>query len=151
MIYLPKHFQLHELVPKDVYDNFDHNYLWTRFDVGLLKAIDMLREKFGKCVINNWFWGGEFEYSGYRPLEWYDKPTFSFHCLFRAFDLKFENASAEEVRAYIRENKKLFGKYISGVENGVSWVHIDTRNYNGINFFGEEIETGSNKDGGNQQ
>jgi hypothetical protein len=47
------------------------------------------------------------------------------HSWGRASDKLYKNATAEEVREYIKENWKELG--IACIEEGVSWVHSDVR------------------------
>ena len=84
----------------------------------------------GAMTINNWSYGGNRNWSGYRTP---DSPYYSIHSMHssgNAFDIIFSDYDAEGVREYIAMNT---GKFISirGLEHKkddkpISWVHIDT-------------------------
>jgi len=130
-----KHFKIHELVPKKMYSKYG-NKAWRYVDVRLIETIDILKEHFnlGTMTINNYFWGGNREWSGIRTP---DSPNYSYgsqHSYANAFDIVFSDYSAEEVRNYIIENKNVF-KYVKGMELDVSWVHLDCRNEDEMVLF----------------
>jgi hypothetical protein len=144
-MYKCEYFSIKELVSPDVYE-LRGEKAWQLFDNRGLKMIDMLRKEFGVCIINDWAWGGEFSESGLRTKDDFYYKMFSQHSFGRAFDMKFRNHSAHEVRRMIKEQweskfKKLFnaiGIYSITLEEGdsVTWVHIDIRNAKeGINSF----------------
>lgn len=131
-MYTPKHFKVHEIVDRQLYEAFkDHPYLLLRmFDESILRAADDLRERFGPVTINNWKWDGDFEWSGLRTVHspWYSPG--SMHSRGKALDLKFKNYTADEVRAELKKMKT--HKYIKRVEEPrdgqvMNWVHIDTK------------------------
>lgn len=137
-MYKCKHFKIYELVPPSIYNKYkDTPYkMWLMFDDRVLREADKLRDKFGSCTINNWYWGGDFSQSGIRtPESRYYKET-SQHSFGRALDLKFNSIRAEEVRKYIKENPSEF-PLIKGLEDfkGMTWVHIDTRNAEELQIF----------------
>jgi hypothetical protein len=109
-------------------------------DDRLLRFDDFLREQFGPITINNWYWDGDREWSGYRPP---DSPYFSQysqHSFGRASDKIFQNVEAEEVRVWLKQNVDIWqqktGVKSITLENKVSWVHSDTRNNSeGYNSF----------------
>jgi len=130
---ITKFFNLHEFVSRNVYDGFELKASMF-LDPKLFVIADYMRARFGSVKINDWFWGGKFEYSGLRPIE--DCPvgaTYSQHKYGRAIDLKFKDVDLLEVRQDLAEFKdtyRLLG--ITTVENGTpSWLHIDTR-YTGV-------------------
>lgn len=144
-MYQCKYFTIKELVSPKVY-NKRGDKAWQLFDIRALKMIDLLREHFGECVINDWSWGGEFKQSGFRTIwtKWWR--MFSQHTFGRAFDMKFKDHTAFEVRKVLTEQwetkfKRLFnaiGIYSITLEEGksVTWVHIDIRNAKeGVNIF----------------
>lgn len=121
-----KYFKIEELVDKKTF-NIRGERAWQLIDDRLIYSIDSLREKFGKITINNWNSGGDREWSGLRTVDSPYYSRYSQHTFGRAADLLFSNADVEEVRKYILANKDLF-PYITGVELGTSWLHIDIRN-----------------------
>lgn len=140
------------------------NNIWRLMDKRVLWTADQLRELHGVMIVNDYMWGGSNQYRGYRPaIELLDIEDLvsqlaaynpgdsllyntrfssftSQHCLGQAIDCKFKYKSAEEVRQHIKANPHLPAyKYITRVEEGVSWLHFDVANWdvtkNGILFF----------------
>ena len=144
MIYKPKHFALYEVFPQAFYEENKHlgDRLWVMFDYYLLITLDRLRERYGRATINNWYWGGEVHFRGWRPFESKIGSFFSQHKFGRAFDIIFKDASAEEVREDARKLYQIRGntfEYIMRIEEGVRWLHVDRGHQNrasdGIRFF----------------
>lgn len=130
-----KYFKAHELVPSHIYAHYgDKSYRFI--DSRLIETIDTIKEHFnlGTMTINNYAWNGDREWSGLRtPVSnWYSET--SMHAHGKAIDAVFSDYSAEEVRNFIIENKNLF-PHIKGIELGVSWLHIDTRNEDSLVLF----------------
>jgi hypothetical protein len=126
--YICKHFQIHELVPKSVYMDRGEK-AWELFDPNALRTIDMLLDRYGSITINNWFWGGDREWSGLRIFGCPYFSPYSQHTFGRAFDNIFKEVTAEEVRQDIINNPDdpTF-RYIRAIELNTSWLHTDTRN-----------------------
>ena len=127
-MYKCKYFAIHELVPKDVYEKYGETS-WKLMDDRILITIDKLRYRYGKMTINNYYWGGDRQWSGLRTP---DSPYYSFtsqHSYGRAVDIIFKEVSTEEVRNDLlnNPNEDTF-KLITAVELDVSWLHIDVRN-----------------------
>lgn len=131
MIYKTEYFQLAELLPKEFYaDEKASDNRWWLFDQKALWTLDRLRERFGKCYVNNWPFGGANQWGGWRPFDCKIGAVFSQHKFGRAFDVKFEIVRAEEVRQDIREHPLEYAyQYITCIEKDVSWLHFDTRNW----------------------
>ena len=135
MAYECEHFGLEELVDPDTFEKLGSN-AWKLFDDKALLAIDKLRETFGSATINNWKWGGNFKWSGYRTQNCGIGASKSMHKFGAAFDLKFKNISAEDVRKAITSDEKYWKTYIGRIENNVTWLHIDTKDMqNAIRWF----------------
>jgi hypothetical protein len=143
------------------------NSIWRLMDGRIIWTIDQLREKYGTMIINDYLWNGVNKYRGYRPVislidwsklanqiekfppmlkqgEFVINPAWSSftsqHCMGRAIDCKFRLSTSEEVRQDIKKHSDDPAyKYIAAVEEGVSWLHFDTRSWdrekNGILFF----------------
>jgi hypothetical protein len=128
-MYKCEYFVIQELVSRAVYAARKEK-AWQLFDDRILRVADILREYFGPATVNNWHIGGDFQFSGLRV---YGDPyfsQFSQHSFGRALDIKFSNATAEEVRQWIKYNAVMFSDMNISVtlEDGVTWVHIDVRN-----------------------
>jgi len=134
MTHKPEYFSLDELVCEHVY-NFYGNTAWQFFDSRLLITIDILRQKLNKAIfVNDWQIHGQFDERGFRCLQcelvkkaikekrMYVSP----HMTGQAVDFDVEGLLAEEVRQWIIKNQNLL-PYPVRLEDGVNWVHLDTR------------------------
>lgn len=131
-MYRCEHFRIEELVPPEAMDLVENEaILWWLFDDRLLRVADRLRKDYGPMTVNDWPWGGEYTDSGLRlPGSQYYIPT-SQHAHGRALDLKPREVSVGEVRQDITGRLRDYMCQVTGVELGVSWLHIDVRNTNG--------------------
>ena len=122
-----KHFSIKEFVPEYIYlkyGDFSRRFL----DPNLVKLCNFLRERFGKAYINNWAWGGDYDFRGFRtPKSKYFSET-SQHTAGRAADMIFYDYTSEEIRRWLEDNweKEGLGFPIT-VEEGVDWLHVDVR------------------------
>ena len=134
MIYKPKGFQLQELIPKLEYENYSQiyseNQLWGIFDNRALWTLEQLKRRYNTTILNDYLWGGINQYRGWRPSDCKIGALLSQHKFARAFDCKFKDYPAEEVRENIK--KRPFDeafKHITCVEDGTSWLHFDCRGW----------------------
>ena len=127
-IYKCNHFEIHELVPPAVYRD-RKEAAWELLDQYALITLDRLREKHGKATVNNWYWNGSRLWSGLRtPNSPYYRP-YSQHTFGRAFDMIFNDVSAQDVRDDMEENPNdMTYRYITSIELEVTWFHFDVRN-----------------------
>jgi hypothetical protein len=126
-IQLTTNLYLDEYIPEELYKKYigGEHKLMGMLDERVVKSDQMLRNHFGKVTINNWIHHGPRNWSGLRTE---DSPDFSFasqHTFGRASDKLFANATADEVREYIRKKYILLG--ITCIEDAVGWVHSDVR------------------------
>jgi hypothetical protein len=148
MYYEPKFFTPQEFFSKEVWDQEHHkgSQIWRLMDGRILWTADRIREHFcGKetrnsidsMTINNWSWGGQRQYSGYRDiyidiiLEDNNFSRTSQHCFGRAMDYIFGRTTPEEVQADILNNPEADRyKFITGLElETETWTHNDTRSW----------------------
>jgi hypothetical protein len=140
MYYKTKHFDLKEFFDDSTYKKLaGSNVLSGLIDDRILITMDNIREYFDTQVyINNWMHGKSFRFRGFRP-SWCDVGSqHSQHRYGRAVDFDVVGIPAEEVRKEILVNqKKEEFKYITAMEYGTNWVHIDCRNIDcsGIKLF----------------
>jgi len=134
MHYIPKHFQPYELVPKATFKRFENSLyrIWWLFDSRMLFTADAIRERYGKMIANDWFWGGSNQYRGWRPWDCEVGAELSQHKFGSALDLIPVETTAEEIREDIKKGNGLLFKYITCIEENVSWLHFDCRNYGGL-------------------
>lgn len=128
---ISRNFWLHEYIPKALYEaNHKHpQRLMNCIDPRVVKIDQLMRDRYGAVVINNWYTGGEREWSGIRTPESPYYSFFSEHSWGRASDKLFVFMSAPEVRADIERLYEI--KYkplgLTCIEANVGWVHSDTR------------------------
>jgi len=124
-------FWLHEYIPRALYEATHKrpHRLMNCIDPRMIKIDQVMRNRYGPATINNWYTGGEREWSGVRTA---GSPYYSFfseHSWGRASDKLFSDMSAEEVRADIKEHYEDIYKPLglTCIEDGVGWVHSDAR------------------------
>ena len=128
--YEPDYFTLRELVPEAIYGNVRLYILWNVFDHRILVTADRLRKRYGKLLANTWPWGGGSQYRGYRPQGCSVGSVYSQHRFGRALDLVPLNVTAEEIRQDILNwSERLEFEYITAIELGTAWLHIDCRSH----------------------
>ena len=154
-MYQCKHFDIRELVSPIAYRDRGGR-CWELLDDRMLKELDYIRETFGPTVINTWHSKSLTEaygfrrYSGLRTMDFWVKPTmsasenaqaiekynrsYSQHKYGRAFDCLFRDHVVAAVRERIKESPALH-KGITAIEEGVSWLHIDSRNVEQYKLF----------------
>lgn len=132
MDYVPKFFKPYELVPKETYKLLRDKpwIIWHLFDPRTLFVNDALRKRYGKMIMNTWYWGGEHQYRGWRPPGCKVGSRWSQHRFGRAGDLVPVECPVEDIRADIMSGNNF--QFITCIEDGVSWLHHDERNYKGL-------------------
>lgn len=130
LAYTPKHFDLVEFLPKEVYEKLTAETKWKGWmmlDERMLRHADQCREAFGPLTINNWNIGGKRNESGLRVPGMATYNPFSQHSFGRAFDCVSSTWTGEKMRQYILANKDKF-PYVTRMEKGTSWLHSDCGN-----------------------
>jgi len=131
-MFIPDSFELYELFPRYFYSlhRGAEQKLWGVFDDRLLYSMDRLRKRYGPLVANDWYWGGRNQFRGWRPTDCGIGAEWSQHKYGRAIDLKPVKVSVDQIRADILGNPFCEDfKFITCVEMGVSWLHMDVRNH----------------------
>ena len=125
-----KNFRVYELVDKATYSKFRDSSIWF-LDENTVKVLQVLRDRYGSCTVNNWNEGGNFQYRGFRPMNCTVGGKLSQHRMGRAFDCNFKNATPDEVREDIMRNEQYFLDLgMTTIEDGAfarTWLHFDTR------------------------
>ena len=134
--YIPKWFQLYELLPPELYsydmmvsEDARERAFATFFDEKLLITIDIVRDIIGLPLIcNTWFQDGNRKNCGFRTKTCAVGAENSQHKLGKAVDLICHKMSAEDMRQKIEENKDKL-PYQIRIETGpsVTWLHLDTK------------------------
>jgi len=116
---------LDEYIPKDEYMKWKDTpeVLIRKLNPALIRADQLLRDIFGPITINTWWDGGDKIHSGWRPITCTEGAAFSDHREGNASDKTFSNATAEEVREYLKKDLNWKWLGITVIEDGISWVH----------------------------
>jgi hypothetical protein len=127
--YKSHYFTLEELVDPVTLATLGES-AWGLFDSHLLSTLDRIRERYGKpMTVNNWKLGGKLQYRGFRPSDCVEGAKLSSHRRGQACDFDVKGMTAEEVRADIIANPEHIDfMFLTRIEAGTSWVHIETTN-----------------------
>jgi hypothetical protein len=133
-MYKPQHFAGHELFDQNYYHEILSDLggrTFILYDDRVLITADRLRKRFGPIVVNDWKWGGGFNFRGFRPPGCTVGAAYSQHRFGRALDMDPQSITAEEIRADIiaKPNEATY-EYITAIETDISWLHYDVRNHN---------------------
>ncbi|XPV77954.1 MAG: hypothetical protein ACNI27_08545 [Desulfovibrio sp.] len=147
-IYICQHFRIEELVPPEMFEAFKYNpvKLWMLFDRFALITLDLLRERYGTCTVNNWLWDGNYKYSGWRPFDCKDGAKLSQHKWGRGFDAKFKYITPQEIwQDMIKNPNDEAFRHIRRIEAfpKMTWFHFDTGNVwrpDAVRIFGNGTE-----------
>jgi len=125
-----KNFYVHELVDKGTYEKFGDSSIWF-LDPKAFPILQHFRDRFGSTTVNNWKYGGIFNYRGFRPIHCAIGGTYSQHRFGRGFDITCKDATPDEIRYDIMKNESLYLDLgLTTIEDGVyapTWVHFDIR------------------------
>lgn len=133
-IKITENFYLDEFIHPDIYRKYGKNSIWF-LDAKIVYICQQLRTDLNVPItINNWAVGGNFKYSGLRPLDAKIGAKRSQHKFGRAADPKgFGGMSIEEVFNYIMDNENK-SRYmdlglttIENIKHTPTWLHLDTR------------------------
>lgn len=128
----PKLFSVKEFVDPGTYATLGEEDSWWVLDPRIVWTAEGIRKYLGKpMIINTWSNGGQFSQRGFRPTNSGTGAPNSQHRYGRALDYDIVGMSPEEVRTWIKTNLSKLDclKYITTLEQGISWVHMDVRAY----------------------
>ena len=132
-MYKPQHFAGHELFDEKYYGEILPvlgDRIFIIYDARVLVTADRLRKRFGPIKVNDWKWGGGFNFRGFRPPGCTVGAAFSQHRFGRALDMDPVNVEAEEIRQdMIAKPNEATYEYITAIETDISWLHYDVRNH----------------------
>jgi len=121
-----KYFCIEEFVSEEILVTYGEQLCWGFIDHRILKAADKLRIDFGPLICNDWYFGGKRSECGLRVPSMKHYRQGSQHTHGRALDLFSMNHQADDIREAIKRDRKRY-KEITGLEEGVTWLHIDCR------------------------
>lgn len=131
-------FRLYELVSKQVFEMLGSN-AWSLFNSEFLLDVDKFVTDLKKdtdcssVIINDWYWKGSYEQSGFREANSTTGVSKSQHRIGNALDLKFVGCTLDEALEYLVTNASKYPN-IRRYENLSStrsdnkyggWLHVD--------------------------
>lgn len=129
-IQISKNFTSAEVLPPEFF-LLPPVELNQKISIFLRLVPQLLRDNFGKdVIINNWISGGQYFYSGARPLDCIDGAPLSYHKKEMAIDVKIPGYSPAEILDHIKKNEKKYFPLITSYEPlrlTPSWLHLDCR------------------------
>lgn len=123
-----RYFDIRELVPKDVYEKLGES-AWELLDRKAIDTLDFIRENVGlPVIVNDWKWGGQNQYRGYRPKDCTIGAKYSAHKDGAAFDITVKGWTDEQLKKWLSDNEQKLPYNIRvEIEDTNSKVHFDTR------------------------
>lgn len=120
-------FHVHELVHRDIFhgdvNSLDYISQWQ------IDTSEIFRRRYGKTIINDYYWGGDNDSRGTRPPWDEDGADLSLHKYAKALDMVFEEVTPQEVHEDILKNQELFWaigvKRLEGKDKAPDWTHAD--------------------------
>lgn len=143
-MYICRHFQIQELVSPRWHQAARNagklDLLWQALDARVLRAVDLLRERFGPLIVNNWAIGGPRGESGLRESDSATGALISPHKFGRAVDFVSRTVTPDEIyqdmvrcgglEPGFRSRADARASPWAGVARieyapGMTWTHID--------------------------
>lgn len=126
-------FFIEEFVPKSTYDKWGDKS--RQFIVPqIISGCQLLKDLTGNSVVvNDWLFGGQYNFSGYRPPDCKEGAFESAHKRGLACDIKVKQKngewwSGEQTRNFIVSHWDKFKVFFSTMEeNTPTWCHVDCR------------------------
>lgn len=132
-------FIIQEFVPRRIFEIWGQQSIWF-INPNIVLFSQWLKDRTGSIVtVNDWCFGGSYQFSGLRPFDCKIGARMSQHRFGNAIDVKVKGWDAEDVRNLIRENyeylNEMFG--VSTIElDTPEWCHVDFR-YTGLDHLFE--------------
>ena len=123
-------FIIQEFVPRRVYEVWGEKSIWF-INPNMIRFAQWLKDRTGSTVIiNDWCFGGSYQFSGLRPFDCKIGARLSQHRFGNAIDVKVKGWDAEDVRNLIIEHWKFlhetFGLTTMELDTP-TWTHVDFR------------------------
>jgi len=135
---LTKNLSTYEYLPKKEYELYKAGRIPARTFIllirpELIKADQAFIDRYGSTVINDWHWGGGFQYSGFRPCDCDVGSNYGDHRFGLASDKKPQKVTIEEVFNDIKKNPDLFIAMgymtIEDISLAPTWFHGSVASY----------------------
>ena len=124
-------FIIQEFVPPETYKKYGEKSVWF-INPNIVLFLQWIKDNYNGAIVtvNNWYWGGDRKYSGYRPPDCPIGADESAHKRSDGVDFIVEGYSPVVIRKLIKDNFKLLNKMfgLTGYEKGTkTWTHGDFR------------------------
>ena len=123
-------FIIQEFVPRRVYEVWGEKSIWF-INPNMIRFAQWLKDRNRSTVIiNDWCFGGSYQFSGLRPFDCEIGAKLSQHRFGNAIDIKVKGWDAEDVRNLIRKNWQfLYDNFgLTSMElDTPTWIHVDFR------------------------
>lgn len=124
-------FIIQEFVPPETYQKYGENAVWF-INPKIVLFLDWIKQQCNGATVtvNDWYWGGDRKYSGYRPPDCDVGAPESTHRRGDGVDFLVEGYTPKEIRSLIKKNfiylRAQFG--LAGYEKDTkTWIHGDFR------------------------
>lgn len=127
MDFRPRNFVLQELVAPTIYDRLGAE-AWDLLDENAVRALQALRERFGRITVNDWHLGGTYKESGLREQNTATGAPKSAHKRGMAFDCKFRDVLLRDVYETVttRDDEFPLIRRVENIKATPTWFHFDT-------------------------
>jgi len=124
------HFFYHEFFSQGIWQSNDEKTLRRLIDQRLINIMEKIRTDLGKPIfINNWKWGGNSMYRGFRPTSTTVGAQYSQHKFGRAVDFQVKHKSVLQVHRHILNNQRAFMDMgvtrLEDRRDAPTWIHLD--------------------------
>ena len=129
---LSKSFELSEFVPPELYQ-LGEDFAIRFTDTRLVALAQFIKDRFNRrTIINDWIWGGQYKFSGFRTQSSPDWKPLSPHSRGLAIDIKVDGLTPDTLRQDIRDNYGLYRQLgLMIIEKDTpTWVHLSVERTN---------------------
>lgn len=124
------HFYYHEFFSEGIWRSSSETFLMKLIDPRIVQILEKLRVEMNAPIyVNNWYWGGNSMYRGFRPQSTSVGAKYSQHKMGRAVDFHVGRHTITEVHEYILSREPEFLDLgltrLEDVRDAPTWVHLD--------------------------
>lgn len=124
-------FKYHELLPRWMCEHLLTVALDGIIDPIILNILQEVRKDLGSVYVNNWYWGGNKQWRGFRTPDssWYSAG--SQHSYGKAVDFNVKGMSTKEVHEHILANHDRYYalglRRMESLVDAPTWTHMDIK------------------------
>lgn len=127
-IKISEHFYLDEVVCPEIYNKCT-GISASFFSERVILGVEKLRRALDKPIsINTWAQGGQFKYSGIRPMDCKEGAKWSDHKFGHAADIRIDGIHSFDIQAYLEQNWSEYSPFFTAIEKHTDgWTHVSDR------------------------